>query len=275
MTVLSRPKAVIVAYDGSSHAGAALEWAARTAAVEGRTLRAVTVVNVTSAGPHDDEHEARAAFEAAQAETGVTGTFERLAGSTGAILLRESMGAHALVSGTGGHGRVTDAFHRSVSRHLARHSPCPLILVRPQESPTASRIVAGVDGSPESIAALAFACHRASFTNEPVVALHAWNPGHINLDDNGELSRRIGQRSEAAQVLLADCIAGVQERFPDVVIEPDSVPLPPAQALIEASANASLVVTGSGGRGVVAGLLRGSVSQHVLSHARCPVAVTR
>lgn len=275
MSVLSTPGVIMVAYDGSRQAGVALEWAARTAAVEGRSLRAVTVADETSTDLRDLDHEAIAAFEATRAEVGVTGTFERLAGSVGSVLLQESMGAHVLVSGAGGRGRVTDALHGSVTQQLARHSPCPLVVVRPAASPTAARIVAGVDGSPESMAALEFACHRASFTGGRVVALHAWDPGHINLDDNGQLPRRIGQRSQDAEVLLADCVAGVQDNFPDVVIEPDPVPLPPVLALVEASAHASLVVTGSRGHGRVAGFFLGSVSQHVVSHARCPVAVLR
>jgi nucleotide-binding universal stress UspA family protein len=148
-------------------------------------------------------------------------------------------------------------------------------VVRTPANPTAARIVAGVDGSSESIAALRFACHRASFTNEPVVALHAWNPGHINVDDDGQLPQRVGRRSKVAEVLVAECIAHVRDEFPHVSIEPDTVPLTPTVALTEASARASLVVTGSRGRGVVTGLLLGSVSQHLLSHAHCPVAVTR
>jgi nucleotide-binding universal stress UspA family protein len=274
----SAPGVIIVAFDGSRHAQVALAWAARTAAAEGRAVRAVAVTQATDTAGHDADHpdeELPTALEAAWDAMGVTGTFEQLTGSVESVLLQQSLDAHALVSGTRGRGRAADAFLGSVSQRLARHSSCPLIVVRPPSNPTAARIVAGVDGSPESITALRFACHRASFTNEPVVALHAWNPGHINVDDKGQLPQRVGQRSKVAEVLVAECIAQVRDEFPHVSIEPDTVPLTPTVALTEASARASLVVTGSRGRGVVTGLLLGSVSQHLLSHAHCPVAVPR
>ena len=49
----------------------------------------------------------------------------------------------------------------------------------------------------------------------------------------------------------------------------------PAQALIERSLHAALVVLGSRGLGSVRGALMGSVSAEVLRHAHSPVAVIR
>lgn len=241
LSELNAPEAIVVGYDGSPHADAALEWASRTAAVECRSVRTVSVVSARDTAP----------------------------------ILEHSLDAHAVVSGAPKRGRAADAFFGSVSQRLARHSACPLIVVRPPASPTAARIVAGVDGSPESVTALKFACHRASFTKEPVVALHAWNPGPINVDDDGQLPQRVGQRAKAAETLLANCIAAARGDFPNVAIEPDTVPLAPTVALTEASAHASLVVIGSGGRGVVTALMLGSVSRHLINRAHCPVAVTR
>jgi nucleotide-binding universal stress UspA family protein len=275
MNKLSAEGVILVAYDGSPHSEAALEWAAATARLEGRSVRAVSVTEPRASADRDVDDDLHRRCEAVLAAPGVDGTFEELAGDVEAVLLERSRHAHVLVAGTRGRGRTANTLLGSVSQHLARHTPCPLIVVRPPANPAAARIVAGVDGSLQSIAALRFACHRASFTKETVVALHAWKPGHVDLDYSGQLPDAVGQRSEAAEALLDECIAKVRVEYPDVTVEPDSVPSPPTKALTDASAFASLVVTGSRGRGVVAGLVLGSISQHVLNHAQSPVAVTR
>jgi nucleotide-binding universal stress UspA family protein len=264
--------AIVVAYDGSTYADEALAWASRTAAQEGRSVRAVAVLNAAGDPPEDLDNGVMARVTMA---TGVSGTLEQVKGGVISVLLQRSADAHVLVSGTRGRGRAAETVLGSVSQELARHTSCPLVVVRTPANPTATRIIAGVDGSDESIAALEFACHRASFTGESVVALHAWNPGHLALDYSGELPARIGRRSQAAVRLANECIAKVRDEFPEVSIEPDTVALAPTVALTEASTNASLVVTGSRGLGMLTGFLLGSVSQHLLTHAHCPVAVTR
>ena len=49
----------------------------------------------------------------------------------------------------------------------------------------------------------------------------------------------------------------------------------PAQVLLDAAADAALLVVGSRGLGGVRGMLLGSVSQHVVARAACPVVVVR
>jgi nucleotide-binding universal stress UspA family protein len=48
---------------------------------------------------------------------------------------------------------------------------------------------------------------------------------------------------------------------------------PPAQVLLDAAAGAQMLVVGSRGHGTLAGMLLGSVSQHCVQHAPCPVVV--
>jgi len=53
MNQLSAEGVILLAYDGSPHSGAALEWAAATAALEGRSVRAVSVVEARASADRD------------------------------------------------------------------------------------------------------------------------------------------------------------------------------------------------------------------------------
>lgn len=269
---------ILLGYDGSPAADVALRWAAETASLGGDTVRAVSVDREDGSRPSGlgwvPEQEMPAHVDAVLAAAGVNGAAERHTGHVVPVLLQEALGADMLVVGSQGHGWAADSARRSVSQSLARHAPCPVVVVRDAAGP-AARIVVGVDGSEESRAALEFACRRASLTQETVVASHAWKPGRVNVDLRGQLPRKLAERSLAADTALADYVAELQADYPAVELEMETIALPPAVALTEASATASLVVTGSRGRGVLAGLLLGSVSHHLLHWARCPVAVVR
>ena len=66
-----------------------------------------------------------------------------------------------------------------------------------------------------------------------------------------------------------------REKYPDVRLLAEAVPGHPGHLLAVASQHAALVVVGSRGRGTLTETLLGSVSQAVLHHAHCPVAVLR
>jgi nucleotide-binding universal stress UspA family protein len=180
-----------------------------------------------------------------------------------------------LVVGSRGRGRAGEVFLGSVSQHVARHATCPVVVVRKTPPEHARRIVVGIDGSADSTAALEFACRRAERTGEVVAARYGWRPGRVDLDYHGQLPHDLGQKQEAADVLLGEAVAGVRAEHPDVVLEAEAVPVDPRDLLVDASGTASLVVTGSRGRGAFTGQLLGSVSHDVLQRAQCPVAVVR
>ena len=73
--------------------------------------------------------------------------------------------------------------------------------------------------------------------------------------------------------LFAEAMDSRRILVPGIDVETKLVHSHPAQALIDESDGAELIVVGSRGRGGFTGMLLGSVSQAVLHHAACPVAV--
>ena len=75
------------------------------------------------------------------------------------------------------------------------------------------------------------------------------------------------------QQLFAEAIERERALVPHIEMHTKVVHNHPAQALLDEADGAELIVVGSRGRGGFTGMLLGSVSQAVLHHAPCPVAV--
>jgi nucleotide-binding universal stress UspA family protein len=74
--------------------------------------------------------------------------------------------------------------------------------------------------------------------------------------------------------VLGDTVAEVTAQMSHpVTVLPQVVEGHPAEALLHAAAGAELLVVGSRGHGTFAGIVLGSVSQHCVQHAPCPVVV--
>ena len=80
---------------------------------------------------------------------------------------------------------------------------------------------------------------------------------------------------QAAREALDETLAEVVGKEAGVPVEAKLVKANPAEALVEAAANADLLVVGSRGHGGFAGLLLGSVSQQCAHQAPCPVVIVR
>jgi nucleotide-binding universal stress UspA family protein len=273
---------LVVGYDGSAEADLALDWAAETA--DRRRLALDAVVVAATGEPfavevYDIAH--RAALELAERVR------QRLAGfgdrARVAIrhglpvpeLLSASEGAEMLVVGSQGHGLAAGTLTASVSQHLARHAGCPVVVVRRPRTPDAHRIVVGVDGSAESRRALHFAGDLAQGGKDEVVAVHGFRAVTAAKGSFEVFTPEAAVRIEEAEKRLDGWVADAIRHHPDVPISTEAIGVPPARALVDCSALASLLVVGSRGREAFAELLLGSVSQRVLHDAHCPVAVVR
>jgi len=135
------------------------------------------------------------------------------------------------------------------------------------------RIVAGVDGSPSSVHALEWAIRQAELTGDVIDAVNAWHfPNDYGMPV-GDLPDFAGLGAEILDKAIAEARNATGQ--PAAEIHPHVVEGNPAQALLDLAKGADLLVVGSRGHGGFTGALLGSVSQHVVHHARCPVVVVR
>jgi nucleotide-binding universal stress UspA family protein len=141
-------------------------------------------------------------------------------------------------------------------------------------TPTAAthRIVVGIDGSPSSIAALDWAIHQAELTGATLDVLMTWewptSYGWSAVPNDYD-------PAQDAETFLEDTLKSVRADHPALSIHSSTREGHPAPTLVEASRHADLLVVGSRGHGEFAGMLLGSVSEHCVTNAECPVLVLR
>jgi len=139
--------------------------------------------------------------------------------------------------------------------------------------PKERRIVVGVDGSESSVRALTWAAEQARLTGAVVEVVTTWEwPTSYGW---GLVIPEGWSPTEDAQKVLDQAIGPVAEAHPGVTFRPLIVEGHPAPALIKESKGADLLVVGSRGHGEFAGMLLGSVSEHCVANAHCPVLVLR
>jgi nucleotide-binding universal stress UspA family protein len=145
----------------------------------------------------------------------------------------------------------------------------------PERLPWAGQpVVVGIDGSDIATTALAWAADEAGRRGVPLHVIHAWDAPYLSPPGSIVAVNREAIENESRQLLDAQ-VDGVvaRSRHEPPSVEKISVPESPGRALVDAGEGAGLVVVGTRGRGGFAGLLLGSVSQHVLHHAPGPVVV--
>jgi nucleotide-binding universal stress UspA family protein len=279
--------AIIVGYDGSGCADRALEWA-----VEEARLRQVTLTIFHSwnfpytgmMGPVSTQIEEAAEQTLQTAVDRVRAAAPDVVikpllsyGPPALVLVDSSKQADLVVVGSHGHSDFRELMLGSVSAQVAQHAACPVVVVRgsgelaPEDYP--GRIVVGTDGSVMADHAVGLAFEEAYLRGLPLMAVCAWHlpdhaAPHAPYLDAGGLRK-------VAKEQFQDALAIWGEKYPDVRVLAEFTDEPAAEALIAASAGARLVVVGSRGLGAVRGRLLGSVSQHLLHHAPCPVEVVR
>jgi nucleotide-binding universal stress UspA family protein len=293
MSSESKDYGIIVGVDGSPASNAAACWAAHDAVIRDIPLTLMHVANPAastwSQAPLLDEFaewqeaEGRSilanALKIAHDTAGNTLRIpidtEFLSSATVPTLVDLSNDAKLIVVGTNGRGALARGLLGSVSSGLVRHAHCPVAVIHDEDplmpDPAQAPVLVGIDGSPASELATAIAFDEASRRHVDLIALHAWSDRET-IELPGVDWSAVKAEEER---LLAEALAGWQERYPDVTVQKHLVCDRPARALVETSQSAQLVVVGSHGRNALTRTFLGSVSNAVVQSVRMPVIVAR
>ncbi|MGW1611563.1 universal stress protein [Streptomyces sp. NPDC002285] len=135
-------------------------------------------------------------------------------------------------------------------------------------------IVVGVDGSEPSLGAVDWAADEAALRGVPLRLVYAslWERY-----EGSAVAHDLGKRSEQvrAQDIVDAAARRAHRRQVEVTVSTLTLPEEPEYALVRESRGASLLVTGTRGRGGLTEALLGSVSLTVAGHAHCPMVVVR
>jgi nucleotide-binding universal stress UspA family protein len=268
---------IIAGYDGSAGSEHALSWAAR----EARSRKVMLTVCHACApgfavlGSEPDVGLARRDGERVIADglrqaKDLMGSGKvrplLISGRPTEVLCERSDDADMIIVGSRGRGGISGMLLGSVSWQVAAHAHCPVVVVRGHWRSagdfTPGPVVVGADGSALADTALGFAFEEAALRGAPLLAVCAL------ADAPGSLGGRLRLQEEAEQA-----IARHEKEHPGVPVLRQVAQGGARAALLTAAHDAQLLVVGSRGRGGVEGMLLGSVSQAVLHHAHCPVAV--
>lgn len=276
----------IIGVDGSEHSRVALDWGLARATARQASVELLFVADDSflseSAAFLSEAQRAAEQMLAGESDyaraTGFTGKLTGTAVVGHPIREVEAASKHAdlLILGSHTGSKNAGTFFGTRAVKIAAVSHCPVVVIPVHgETPHTPGVVVGVDGSPASLKAIAFAAEQASQRGVPLIAVYAWmaplTPGLEYLWSE-EL---VAAQKSAAEEALAIGTAGLASRYPDLVIERRIVQASPVAALLQAAEDADLIVVGSRGRGGLSRLLLGSVSHAVLQALPRTTVVTR
>ncbi|MFI5502185.1 universal stress protein [Nocardia asteroides] len=279
---------VVVGVDG--HSDSAVRWAARAAAARRRPLQLLCALEISSLRAVFGRFEL---FTPSLPDTVRAQGAERLQDARRlvamiepdvavAVELTEEEATDALVARSGGADLTVIGAGRGSNRlgstllAVTSRAHGTVVVVRGDADARADLpVVVGVDGSALSRAAAAVAFAEAALRGVPLIAVHTWDD--LRYEKSAAPPDPVDDAEPIAESerLLTEVFAAARAEHPAVDIEQRVYRYSPAHHLLEWSAQAQLVVTGSRGRGGFRGLLLGSTSNALVQHAQCPVMVVR
>ncbi|MDH6228602.1 MULTISPECIES: universal stress protein [Streptomyces] len=134
-------------------------------------------------------------------------------------------------------------------------------------------IAVGVDGTPESLAALEWAAVEAGRRGTGLRVAHVWEPRRVSgAEDRSGTSE---EQERWVRQGVEDSVRGLAERHPGLDVSTHVRRGEAAEGLLETADGAGMLVLGSRGRGILLGFLLGSVGRQAIAEADLPVVLIR
>jgi nucleotide-binding universal stress UspA family protein len=287
-------KPIVVGVDGSEESLQAAEWAAMEAKRHSAPLRIISApaklprmhayhASESTVASALREVSARA-LEAAitrseEVAPGLCVTTRLLCGPPALAVAESGSDGCMLVVGARGAGGFAAMVLGSVSRYVATHAPCPVVVVRQQSMAVHREIAVGIRDPQDATDVLAFAFSEAALRGADLTAVHAWfwfsSALHAPAEGEDLELRPADHEQVSAHAVsnLAEALGQWRDKYPGVQVRQDVIHGHPARVLASYSARSDLIVLGRHGspEGARPGI--GSIQHAVLDHARGPVAV--
>jgi Universal stress protein UspA and related nucleotide-binding proteins len=272
---------VVVGLDGSGDSRLALRWALEEAQTSGRPVHLVHCHQVARGAADkglaawgrrllDEGLELCREYPDVRVTAEVVDTHDP---SPAASLLAAAEAAEALVVGCRGHRSPLGVLWGSVSESLSRQATCPVVTVRLLHDPEATRVVLGLTVPEPTEGALAYAFEYASHHRVGLTAINVWHQhGVSGAGAVYPVEHYVALEPDRRLGALNDALEPWRAKFPDVMVTAESIGGHAASVLRYASEHAALLVVGRPEKGGISQLL-GSMSQSMLHHAQCPVAI--
>ena len=271
---------IVLALNGGTGSRAALDWVIERARTLQISLELTTVIDLARLPTTITKDRVLSAYEqmlmdsasrvrrdapAVQVMTSVR------RGAPLQELLNSAADADLLVIGT---REAAGSLYGTLRHQIAAGVSCPLVIVPTDWTPRNGSVVVGVDDDETSHRAVAFAAREAERLGRELSIVHAWRiPTLLAL---GWLSAGASSYDEI-RMAHAEVLAGVVERVraehPTVVVRDTLEQGSAALVLTGAAEHAEMVVVGTHGRRMIAGLLLGSIAHDLLISMPCPVVV--
>ncbi|MCR2808860.1 MULTISPECIES: universal stress protein [unclassified Microbacterium] len=262
----------------------ALDWAVQRAADRRQTVELISVVG-GAVGAVGERAVIEEAMETSRQrledevrrieERGVVATVRVERGNPVKRLIDAAADAALLVIGSDYRGPDSGPARGAHGVRIVSGARCPVVVVPDLDVSGRSGVLVGADGSDVSERAIAFAAAEADRMREPLTVVTVWTPVVTPHNPGVYPEEYLRNMQSLAEEALALSVAGLRQDYPDLEIVKHVEEGYPSEILNRMAGSARLAVLGSHGRGAVARLLLGSISEEVLARLATITSIVR